>query len=84
MNLVQMFTKGVPPIIFVLFIGPWSDRFGRKFLFIFPLIGVILTDLSYLLNVIFYYELVAEYLMLDAIVYWFGGHMMVFLGLVSI
>ena len=38
-QLVTMFVKGIPPIIFALFVGPWSDKFGRKFLIIFPLIG---------------------------------------------
>ena len=39
MTYAVLFIKGVPPILFVLFIGPWSDRFGRKPLMIVPLIG---------------------------------------------
>ena len=57
MQLVTMFVKGVPPIIFALFIGPWSDRFGRKFLIIFPLFGDVIYCLWFLINVIFFDQL---------------------------
>ena len=72
--------KGIPPIIFALFIGPWSDKFGRKFLIIFPLFGYVLYDLWFLVNVIYFDELVVEYLMLEIVQYWFGGFMCMFLG----
>ena len=78
-----MFVKGIPPIIFALFIGPWSDRFGRKFLIIFPIIGYILFDIWFLINVTFYDHFVVEFLMLEVIQYWFGGYMCLFLGLYS-
>ena len=78
-----MFVKGIPPIIFALFIGPWSDRFGRKFLIIFPIIGYILFDIWFLINVLFYDHFVVEFLMLEVIQYWFGGYMCLFLGLYS-
>ena len=39
MTYAVLFIKGVPPIIFTLFIGPWSDRFGRKLLMVVPLTG---------------------------------------------
>ena len=78
-----MFVKGIPPIIFALFIGPWSDKFGRKFLIVFPLIGYILYDIWFLINVIFYDTFVVEFLMLEVIQYWFGGFMCLFLGLYS-
>ena len=79
-QLVTLFVKGIPPIIFALFIGPWSDKFGRKFLIIFPLFGYVLYDLWFLVNVIYYDELVVEYLMLEIVQYWFGGFMCMFLG----
>jgi len=80
-QLVTLFVKGIPPIIFALFIGPWSDKFGRKFLIIFPLFGYVLYDLWFLVNVIYFDELVVEYLMLEIVQYWFGGFMCMFLGL---
>lgn len=78
-----MFVKGVPPIIFALFIGPWSDKFGRKFLIVFPLIGYALYNIWFLINVIFFETFVVEYLMLEFIQFWFGGYMCLFLGLYS-
>ena len=78
-----MFVKSIPPIIFALYIGPWSDKFGRKFLIVFPLIGYILYDIWFLVNVIFYDTFVVEFLMLEVIQYWFGGFMCLFLGLYS-
>ena len=83
MQLVTMFVKGVPPIIFALFIGPWSDRFGRKFLIIFPLFGYVFYNVWFLINVIFFDTFVVEYLMLEVIQFWFGGFMCMFLGLYS-
>ena len=75
-----MLVKGVPPIIFALFIGPWSDKFGRKFLIVFPLIGYVLYNAWFLINVIFFDFFVAEWLMLEVIQFWFGGFMCLFLG----
>ena len=78
-----MFVKGIPPIIFALFIGPWSDRFGRKFLIILPLVGYVLYDAWFFINVWFYDTFPVEYLMLEVIQFWFGGFMCLFLGLYS-
>ena len=83
MNLVTMFVKGIPPIIFALFIGPWSDKFGRKFLIVFPLIGYVLYDVWFLINVIFFDYFTADWLMLEFMQYWAGGYMCFFLGLYS-
>ena len=82
-QLVTMFIKGVPPIIFALFIGPWSDNHGRKVLIILPLVGFILNYLWFLINTIYYEELVVEYLMFEVIATWFGGWTCFFLGTYS-
>ena len=82
-QLVTMFVKGIPPIIFALFIGPWSDKFGRKFLIVFPLIGYAFYNIWFFINVIFYDYFVVEFLMLEVIQFWFGGFMCLFLGLYS-
>lgn len=80
----MMFVKGVPPIIFALFIGPWSDKFGRRYLIILPLIGYIAYNIWFLVNVIYFDEMVVEYLMLEALQYWPGGFMCLFLGSYSL
>ena len=78
-----MLIKGIPPIIIVLFIGPWSDNCGRKVLMILPVIGFILNYLWFLLNAIYFEELVAEYLMFEVVDYWLGGWTCFFLGTYS-
>ena len=83
MSTVVLFLKGIPPIIFALFIGPWSDQFGRKMLMIVPLIGYMAYDVWFLINVIFYEQMSPEWLMMEVLQYWPGGFMCLFLGLYS-
>ena len=83
MNLVTMLAKSIPPIIFALFISPWSDKFGRKFLIVFPLIGYVLYDVWFLINVIYFDFFSVDWLMLEFMQYWAGGYMCFFLGLYS-
>ena len=78
-----MFIKGVPPVIFALFIGPWSDKFGRKVLMILPMSGYVFFYLWMFINVIYYEEMVVEYLMLEVFAYWPGGWMCMFMGFYS-
>ena len=78
-----MFIKGVPPIIFVLFVGPWSDNCGRKVLILLPMIGLILNYVWFCINTIYYEELTVEYLMFEVIANWFGGWTCFFLGIYS-
>ena len=54
-------------MFFVLFVGPWSDNFGRKFLIISPLVGFVILDVVFLLNSIFFYELKADWIILEFI-----------------
>lgn len=82
-QLVTMFVKGIPPIIFALFVGPWSDKFGRKFLIMFPLLGYVGYNLWFLTNVLLYDKMYVEFLMLEVIQFWFGGYMCFFLGVYS-
>ncbi len=65
--------QNVPSLIFVLFIGPWSDRYGRKPLLILPTIGYLLMSGVILVNVIFFDELVAEWMLLEAVQDFTGG-----------
>ena len=59
--------QAIPGCIYVLFAGPWSDRNGRKLLLIFPVCGYILNNGIFLINSYFFYELKAEYLLLECI-----------------
>ena len=77
-----MFIKTIPPIIFSLFIGPWSDKCGRKVLMILPMTGYIFFYIWMIICTI-YDELNAEYLMLEVFAYWPGGWMCMFLGYYS-
>ena len=79
-----MTVKVLPPIIFSLFAGPWSDKFGRRYLIILPLTGYIAYNIWFLINVVYFEELVVEYLMLEVFQYWPGGYMCLFMGSYSI
>ena len=81
-NLVVMFLKGVPPVIFALFIGPWSDKYGRKVLMILPMTGYVFFYTWMFINTM-YKDMVVEYLMLEVLAYWPGGWMCMFLGFYS-
>ena len=79
-----MIVKVLPPIIFSLFAGPWSDKFGRRYLIIVPLTGYIAYNIWFLINVLYFDELVVEYLMLEVFQYWPGGYMCLFMGSYSL
>ena len=83
MQLVTLFMNGLPPTIFALFLGPWSDQCGRKFLLIMPLFGFALYNIWFLINVKFYYSFAAEFLMAESIQFVFGGFQCIFLGFYS-
>ena len=54
-----------PRVAFSFLAGPWSDRNGRKFLIIVPIIGQALTALTFLLNVCFFDSLPFEALYVE-------------------
>ena len=84
MQTVTMFVCGIPPVIFSLMIGPWSDSFGRKMLMLFPMSGYIAYMSWLLINVIFFDQMVAEWLMFTSVMEnWPGGWIVVFLGAYS-
>ena len=84
MQTVTMFVCGIPPVIFSLMIGPWSDNFGRKMLMLFPMSGYIAYMSWLLINVIFFDQMVAEWLMFVSVMEnWPGGWIVVFLGAYS-
>ena len=59
--------QSIPPLIYALLAGPWCDRHGRKPLILISLFGYILCNASFLINTIWYHELKAEFLLLEAI-----------------
>jgi len=58
--------ENIPSVLIVLFLGPWSDRNGRKLSMMFPLIGLVLATLTYVLN--YWFESwPAEYLLFASV-----------------
>nr|CAH0103279.1 unnamed protein product [Daphnia galeata] len=53
LNIYGSLIENVPSIILVLFLGPWSERNGRKLPMIIPLIGHICSVSMYILNYYF-------------------------------
>lgn len=49
------------PCIIIMFLGAWSDRTGkRKIIILLPVIGELMTSISNLVNVYFFYEIPVE------------------------
>ena len=59
--------QAVPSIIYTLFAGSWSDRHGRKLLIICCLFGYVICNAVFLINLYFFYELKAEYLLFECL-----------------
>ena len=83
METLANFVKGVPPIVFTLFLGAWSDSFGRKALLTLPLTGFIFYNGWFLINALFFDQMSADWLMLEVFEWLPGGYMCLFLGFYS-
>ena len=63
-----------------LFLGPWSDRKGRKTLIMLPFVGYFLFCMVNITNCYFFYELYAEFLWFENVSSLFGGWVLFFIG----
>ena len=81
LNIYASLIENVPSIIFVLFLGPWSEKNGRKVPMITPLIGHICSVCLYILN--YYFKCwPAEYILFASIPCgFFGGSATLFMAL---
>ena len=80
MIMVVRFGNAFVPAVFILFLGPWSDVGGRRFLIYLPTVGFIVKMSTLLLNAVFFYELTADFLMLETLASLFGGESAFFMG----
>ena len=69
-------------MLVALFIGPWSDKNGRKPVMLIPMIGYILSTLWYLLNIHFLHW-PATYLLASGATQIFGGFVVFLIGMYS-
>ena len=79
-EIVTQILKQIPMVIFALFLGPWSDKAGRKILILLPFLGYILYCITFVVNVYFFDELKVEFLCLESLCSFSGGNIMLFLG----
>ena len=82
LNMYFIVLSALPSIVVALFIGPWSDKNGRKPVMIIPMIGYILTTLCWLLN-IYYMHWPATYLLVMVVFSVFGGMVVFLIGMYS-
>ena len=57
--------QAIPSVLFALFAGSWSDVYGRKALIVSSTMGYTISNLVFMINAYFFYELKAEYLLLE-------------------
>ena len=80
LNMIMSMLSALPCIVVALFIGPWSDKNGRKPVMLLPMFGYILSTLYYLLN-IYYFNWPAKYLLVNGVFSIFGGFVSFLIGM---
>ena len=73
-------TLQIPCVIFALFLGPWSDRAGRKLLILVPYVGYFLFCIVMLVNTYFFDQLVVEFLWFENISALCGSYVIFLIG----
>jgi len=82
LNMVLSMMSAIPSIVLALFIGPWSDKNGRKPVMLLPMFGYLVSGVIWILNV--YYETVpAVYLLATGVYSFFGGFTCLLIGMYS-
>ncbi|CAH0407600.1 unnamed protein product [Chilo suppressalis] len=74
------------PCLMIMFLGAWSDRTGkRKIIILLPVIGELITSISNIINVYFFYEIPVEVTVFLETVFpaITGGWVTMFLGVFS-
>ena len=65
-SLLYFFSSQIPQVIFALFLGPWSDRAGRKMLIMLPYFGYFLVCISMIANVYFFDEVAIDFIVVES------------------
>ena len=55
LNIYASLIENIPSVLLVLFLGPWSEKNGRKIPMTLPVIGHIISVSLYIMNYYFYY-----------------------------
>jgi len=79
-EMVSNLIKQIPCVIFALFLGPWSDRAGRKPLILVPYLGYFLFCMAMIVNTYFFDELYVEFLWFENISALCGSYVIFLIG----
>ena len=82
LNMNLQILSALPSIFLGLFVGAWSDRNGRKPVILGPMLGYIISNLVWLIN-IYYWDAPAKYLLASGVYSFFGGFTCLLVGLYS-